>query len=740
MIVDRYGGVFRRPGLKYISTVKTFAAFTNVSYEGSGTLYGITEFGDLSDPPRKYRNLISNNSALARWTPGGSYNGIQLSLYGRVNYNAAPTKTEQVANNQLLGNAGLDFNLYGSPPAGTPDWIGLFATSASGGGVLNTLEGYDPGGAIPPSLTGNLEGTWVRNKQKKGWLYSTLPAVSGDDANSPAWFWQSHAIGSTTSSTARATLNVYAVCGSSVWTVYVFYQMEAPSTGTGPSTQLYVKFADGDNAIDASTDGAYITGNNGASGSPSYIYAKFSAPKDTSMRFYLTITGFTPGQFPRDWSASSFPITDDEIQAAGGRNWFYLPDVSTGVEGDDEYAELLTVEDKPIDFLASSGASGVTVGAEEWAFTSSFTGGITAESHSPINYTQRIVKSTYNLTGLTTGYTYPVTLVYQQKDYPTGLNITAPSEIVNVVATGASMAVEAEIIAPVDKQRKLVSATAGVGVAPVSVTTRDSYSLLWAGKVTENSGAYTTADLDALDAFAASLRANSLINALGYCLPMVGSDINAAMVPFFDRSGLGIADKAAGSAAFVDADFSRTGGLQGNGTSKLVKVPFTPGQLSSSGVISHGVDVRNADSSGTSGGLFSVYWNNGNNNLFGLRTTGTTDYRWAYGQVGVTPTSIYTPGGGTASTFHLSGTTRSTSDKELYLDGVSVATAGSGGSQWSNTNDSDWPLVGDTLTGGLRYYAGRIGCAWWRSGSLTGTQMANVHTAVTALNTAISRT
>jgi hypothetical protein len=48
--------------------------------------------------------------------------------------------------------------------------------------------------------------------------------------------------------------------------------------------------------------------------------------------------------------------------------------------------------------------------------------------------------------------------------------------------------------------------------------------------------------------------------------------------------------------------------------------------------------------------------------------------------------------------------------------------------------------MGDTLTGGKRYYAGRVGVAYWVAQAMSDTQMGYIHDAVTALNTSISRT
>lgn len=738
MIIDRYGGVFRRPGLRFISEVKNFAAISYVSYEGSGVLYGITEFGDLSDPPRKFRNLISNDSYLSLWAPSTSFELWKIGVYGRVNYNDAGSKTSQTAYYRHTGNAGSDMALPGSPPAGAPEWMGFSNSGSSiGGAVIDSLENYVSGSANPPAWDlSYMFGTWVRNKQKKGFIYSTIADPTGADANSPGWFWQSRDIGNPSSSNSRAPILVYAVCGSSVWTVYTFYSFTSPPTGTGVANSLYVKLASGDNPVDASSGGVLIASHPGAFGGPSYVWSVFTVPKDTSIRFYMTVDGGYSGQFPHDHSADSFPITDDEIVAAGGRNWFYLPDVSPGVEGDNEYAELLTVEDKPIDFLASSGASGVTVGTEEWAQTSAYTGGITAESHSPINYTKRVVRSTYTLTGLTVGYTYPVTLTYSQRDIG-GANPTTVQEVVNVLAATATQIETVDVTAPVGKERKLINASQGTGVAPVSITTRYSETLLWEARVLGNGGTYQTADLDACDYLIAQLIAQGLRTKNFYLPPFLGTNIDAAMCPLIDSKLFGIMDKDAYSTPFVDADFSRTTGLQG-GAGKLIALPFSPNLIDlNSGKMGIGADVLEADNSGDAGSRISNYISDSNAYFFGLNGGDNGSYSFNYGFTG-SAHSVASSGGSSSTAFHVACAARSLTDRELYLDGVSLAT-NTASATWSQANDQQMPLMGDFQMGSPGAWHGRLGLAYYNAGTMSDADHAAMQTVIENFNTYLGR-
>jgi len=169
MIVDRYGGVFRRPGLKYISTIKDFAALSYVSYAGSGTLYGKTEFA-VSDPPRKYRNIIPNNASATRWTPGGANEFDRVWPRGRNYWVDGGTKTSRLAYSREGYSAGADTSLVGmgTVPAGTPEWMGnSTGAGGSGGASLDTYEDYDP--TTSGGWNGIWHGSWVRAKTKKSY-------------------------------------------------------------------------------------------------------------------------------------------------------------------------------------------------------------------------------------------------------------------------------------------------------------------------------------------------------------------------------------------------------------------------------------------------------------------------------------------------------------------------------------------------------------------------------------------
>ena len=675
MIVDRYGGLVRRPGLQYISTVKSFSAISYVSYSGSGTLYGITEFGDLSDPPKKYRNLVSNYVAQMRKEAGNGSGStlepMQIGVYNRQTYNDAGAVIDTLAYYSERGNAGVDFSLLGSPPTGTPIWIGNGHLAAAGGAVELSHELFTNSGG---TWDGNWWDTFTAGKVQKTHALSTMLSPSLEDAAYPKYAWMAPFIGSGTDPNKRTHVKIYAVAGTDVWTVYTFYSFTPPAIGTGPSNQLYVEFADGDNPVDASTGGAYITGHGGASGGSSYVYGKFVVPMDTSFRFRLTIVGETTEQIPNDFSASSQPISDAEMVAAGGRNWFYLPEATVGVEGDDTYEEYLILEDEPIDFLSASAASGVSVGTEEWAQTSAYTGGITAESHAQIDYTMLNVEASYTLTGLTPTYTYPVTLTYNERDIG-GANMNSLQEVVNVVASTGIEVFTQTVIAQVGRERKLINATKGTGVAPVVITTLEAETIMWKAKVLLNGGTYNATDVSALDQLHVDLKAVNVsdLSSFRYLLPYCGQDMAAMVTPSVDVFSFGNPTNLNNN--LVEGDFDPAIGVSAetwasDGAAKLLIMPFTLGQLDATNLtFDMGYIITGKPSSGITNYSCGM-WASPTNYAFNLQwieSSGTWTWR-----CGINTVALVVAGQTESVGDVMVGTRRSATERRIYQNGISL--------------------------------------------------------------------
>jgi hypothetical protein len=739
MIVDRYGGVFRRPGLKFVSTIKDFAALGYESFSGSGTLYGITEMGNLTNPPAKFLNLTPNLTQIVRWTPGGANESHKVRARGREYITTAGANPETIGYSYNYANNGADMALDGGAPVGAPEWMGDGNTGGSSGTAdNNTFEDYDPN--TISGWNGIWHGTWTRGKQSKGYPISSINLASGEDANSPGWTWDSGNIGSTTDPLGRTNVQIYAVEGTDVWTVYCRYGMAQPAVGSGPGTSLYLSVADGDQRVDASGNDVYLIGGAATAGSGTvFFWSKFVLPKNVSFRLNLNITGEVGQQIPPNFQASPYAggPTEDELEAAGWKSYFYLPDGTAGNEGDNEYREFLSTPNYPWQELELAG-SGVVVGTEEWARTTSYTGGITAESRTAISYNMQTVKTSVALTGMTIGYTYPITVDYQERDIGGG-NANTGQEIVNHVATAAGETFYYRAIAQIGRERRVTNMTQGTGVAPPAITTKEGQTVLWTAKVLDATGSSpSSAQITLIDDLAAELNANVTKNEIRYLLPFIGGTIDAAMVPLYDIFSWGNSDKSGGSSAFVDGDVSDAGGLVG-GANKQIKVPWKPGQFSGWPNFGVGAHIHDANSGGGIDGLMSTYWNNGNNHIYGIRASeSANEYRLHCGAVAgsnVTAVSV----SAIASDFHLYGQRNSQTDRDVFVDGVNSATTTYSDANGANSGDSLFPIMGDTLSGGVRSWTGTMGVWYWTQGGMSDADQAAIDTALQNFKTATGR-
>src|SRR5690554_6432347 len=98
MLVEVGGGATRRPGLQFIAETKETAELSFVSMTGTATYYGITEFGNVSDPPRKYRMLTHNYGAYGRAASGLTTFGLFPGLVAtRVRYSTAGVRVDDLS-------------------------------------------------------------------------------------------------------------------------------------------------------------------------------------------------------------------------------------------------------------------------------------------------------------------------------------------------------------------------------------------------------------------------------------------------------------------------------------------------------------------------------------------------------------------------------------------------------------------------------------------------------------------
>lgn len=256
-------------------------------------------------------------------------------------------------------------------------------------------------------------------------------------------------------------------------------------------------------------------------------------------------------------------------------------------------------------------------------------------------------------------------------------------------------------------------ATAGGVAEDPEITT-------WLARVSAASGTLAGDSQSIAEDLIAAIKASTFDAKILYLLPLLGSNLAAARVPLRDTLNAGIASNN----NFLDADFSQSTGLQGNGSTKQLNTLIKPSQLSGGLVGGVGYWEGNVSSSGTDPMLFGVY-------------TASPDLRWGIDLrsdrevffFGTPATGIN--GGITApGNDHIYGQSASSSDRKIYRAGVQV---GSNTSADASTVEptGTFRVLGAASGGTTYYHNGRCKVAYLTDGTLDATQIAAMHTLLT---------
>lgn len=212
-----------------------------------------------------------------------------------------------------------------------------------------------------------------------------------------------------------------------------------------------------------------------------------------------------------------------------------------------------------------------------------------------------------------------------------------------------------------------------------------------------------------------------------YCLPLLGSNLAAARVPLVDVLNAGIATNS----NFVDGDFSQATGLKGNGVDKLLDLGIKPTQLGASrncgmGYWENQVDrtgsatdcpMGTRDDSGIQNKLF--YGATARGYYCGLAANGALD---GTGQ-----------GNG-----HTYGNRSAANLREYYINGA-LTLSNTTSDAAAPANERNFALLAHYNTAPL-FWKGRCACAYLTNGTLTGAEVADLHTLLnTYLITATGR-
>lgn len=536
---------------------------SNVRLLGSGTMFGVTEFGDLSDPPRKYKLLESSKAAIARAT-ALLPNLLVTWNYNTSAYNTAGTRIEQIG--FLDGNA---------TPGLLTDAVLQLGTAAGAalGGAGNSLEDV----ALPAAWLPYAP-TWTRGKTEKSYASAAVPTAPGEGrflyhlANA-----YGRAAGGVGSSRGLGVRNV--TFAGDHWSLVVDVGGDGVGIGTAVGPSAYMKLANGntdpglvglsDTFIGKAPDQPAAAGN---------CFGSFSInlPLDCSVRFMVkrgSQLDQVPQQITTKYTNGVAGASGLTVSAYDG--WLYLPATDTIPWA---YSSRLANEDTPQAAFLRGSFPPNTTDTGETARTTSATGGITAESASPIVLTGWVVTASQLFRYLINGNLYSYVITW--RDNTIGMtDYTFPVEAARTfVATGLFQTESISIVAPVGKERivyMVALSDLGPYVPPTPVPAYQSETLVWEGRVLAAGGTLTVNSLTLADDWLVQLKTKAYFGKLVYLLPMLGGNLTAALIPLLDV----LAKGATANTGFVDADFSETTGLQGDGVAKKLQSPVKPSEL-----------------------------------------------------------------------------------------------------------------------------------------------------------------
>lgn len=226
---------------------------------------------------------------------------------------------------------------------------------------------------------------------------------------------------------------------------------------------------------------------------------------------------------------------------------------------------------------------------------------------------------------------------------------------------------------------------------------------LWKQRVLSAGGEFESNSLDIANVFILKLKQKSYYSKIIYLLPMLGKGIGAARAPIIDVLGAGNSTNV----NFVNSDFSQSLGLQGNGSSKYLSVGIKPSQLGTSNNGGLGYWENNIGF-GSNVEPMGCYASGSNRFVLDLRNS-LQAFRWGVAGNGASF-------GSTASNAHYYGQRSSSSSREIFKNGASLATNTTGDTT-SGASDTDIAIVG-SLEPAVTPWLGRCAVAYMTDGTM----------------------
>lgn len=234
----------------------------------------------------------------------------------------------------------------------------------------------------------------------------------------------------------------------------------------------------------------------------------------------------------------------------------------------------------------------------------------------------------------------------------------------------------------------------------------------WANGVRATGGGFQSNSVVIANNFVSVLVRKSYYSKIKYLLPMLGAGINAARVPLVDVLGVG----AATNVNFVDADFSQSLGLQGDGGTKMFDSLVNPGQLGSTNNGGFGWWENNINFGGTGTECMGNNTSAADRFVLDFRS-GLRFFSWGNA-------SNAANSGTPATNGHFYGQRSSATNRILDFNG-SLVVSNSTNDAAASAGERSVRLVGSDENGALVYWAGRCALTYMTDGTMADGEIAD---------------
>lgn len=238
----------------------------------------------------------------------------------------------------------------------------------------------------------------------------------------------------------------------------------------------------------------------------------------------------------------------------------------------------------------------------------------------------------------------------------------------------------------------------------------------WKQNVISNSGSLHQNSPIFASNFIYSITGSSYFNKIVYLLPMLGANLNAALVPLIDVLNAGPAT----SSNFTNSDYTQGTGLQGNGINKIINTNVYPSQLGTSSNGGYGYWENNI-SFGADSDMMGCYCNDSSRRYtLDMRTNPLEILFWG------NPSGDSCAGHTLPSNSHYYGQRSSSANLRLYRSGALIASGSSNGA--TSMNERTIHVVGaDEGGSGLTFWAGRCALTYMTDGTMSASEVADFH-------------